>query len=187
MPFFFEIDPKLHFKIEVRLDSEFLEQELSQILKNTIVVATNIKKQYDHFIAKEGKILGQERIKLVESLDNLFILLVMMRMRLEKNISMEPASKKELNYKVPINFKPNKFTIQGKLAKDNLFGMQNFNKGFTDLIFNKIKDILIKYKSVSNGEGLLNKRLLELYRIFDDILYNSIVLRYNLENCVIDK
>ena len=65
--------------------------------------------------------------------------------------------------------------------------MQNFNKVFTELIFNKIKDILIKYKSVLNGEGLLNNRLLELYRIFDDILYNSLVLRYNLENCLIDR
>ena len=45
MPFFCEIDVNLHFKIEVRLDSDVSEQELSQLLKNTIVIATNIKKQ----------------------------------------------------------------------------------------------------------------------------------------------
>ena len=68
MPFFCEIDHKLHFNIEIRVDSELLEQDLSQLFKNTIVTATNIKKNYDYCISKEGKILGQERIKLVESL-----------------------------------------------------------------------------------------------------------------------
>lgn len=187
MPFFCEIDNKLNFNIEIMVDSELLEQDLSQLFKNTIVIATNINKQYDYFMSKEGKILGQERIQLVESLDNMFVLLVIMRIRLKKNISMDAALIKELNFKVPINVKYNKFTIQGKLTKDDLFEMQSFKKGYSVLIFNKIKEILIKYKSVLNGKGVLNDRLLELYRTFDGILYNSIVIRYKLENCLIDR
>ena len=187
MPFFCEIDVNLHFKIEVRLDSDVSEQELSQLLKNTIVIATNIKKQYDLFMAEEGKILGQERIRLVESLDNLFTFLVLMRIHLGKNLSMDPVIIKQLDIKVPIAVKHNKFSIQGKLRREDLYGMQNFTKGFTIPIYEKIKVILIKYKSVLNGESLLNDSVLGLYRTFDNILYNLIVLRYNLENCLIDK
>jgi hypothetical protein len=187
MPFICDIDPELRFKIEVRLDSALLEQELAQLLKNTIAVATYIKKQYDHFMARVGKILGQERIKLVESLDNLFVYLVMMRIRLEKNVSIDSEAIKQPDIKVPIDVRHNKFTIQGKLKRDDLFGMQNFTKGYTVLIFDKIKNILVKYKKVLNGGGFRNDSLQELYCTFDDILYSAIVLRYNLEKCLIDR
>ena len=120
MPFFCEIDHKLHFNIEIRVDSELLEQDLSQLFKNTIVTATNIKKHYDYFISKEGKILGQERIKLVESLDNIFIFLVIMRNRLEKNIQMDPNILKDLKFRVSNELKHGKFIMQGRLKKSDI-------------------------------------------------------------------
>ena len=66
---------------------------------------------------KEGRILGQERIQLIEALDNLFILLVILRIRLEKSLSTDISLTDELYYKVPIKIKVNKFAIHGKLKK----------------------------------------------------------------------
>ena len=136
---------------------------------------------------KEGRILGQERIQLIEALDNLFVNLVTLRIRLEKSLSTDISLTDELYYKVPIKIKVNKFAIHGKLKKDDLFSIKNFSEGYEGLIFNKIKQMLMKYQDALKDKQLLVHKLEELYLIFDDILYNSIVMRYNLENCLIDK
>ena len=76
--------------------------------------------------------------------------------------------------------------MQGRLKKSDISKIQNFNKGYSMLIFNKIKDILLEYRNVMNDKSIINERLTGLYHIFDDILYNSIIIRYKLENCLID-
>ncbi len=187
MPLFCDIDSNLNFTIEIMIDTDIEEQDLSQLFKNTIVSATKINKRYDHLIDKEGRILGQERIQLIEALDNLFVLLVILRIRLEKSLPADISLKDEMYYKVPIKIKVNKFAIHGKLKKDDPFKIENFSEGYEGLIFNKIKEMLMKYQDAVKDEHLQINKFAELYLIFDDILYNSIVMRYNLEICLIDR
>lgn len=184
MPLFCEIDSSLNFSIEIMIDSGLLKQPLSQLFKTTIVTATQINKEYAHFMTKEGKILGQERIQLVESLDSLFILLVILRIRLEKSLSVGVSLKE---CRAPIEMKFNKFVIQGKLERDDLYGIENFNVGYESLILEKIKELLVKYKQALQDNQVQIQKIEELYLTFDDVFYNSIAMRYNIENCLIDR
>jgi hypothetical protein len=188
MPIFFEVDTKLNFNIELMIDPLLKEMDLSQLFKNTITIATKIQKQYDVFMKKEGKILGQERTQLIEDLDSLFCFLVILHDRLKKNISIEDIYSNKVNYRVPIYVKFNKFVSQGKLRNDDLFSIENFSRGYEVLILNKIKELLLYYKNTRSTTG--NNKSLEgfeeLYRTFDEIFYNLIVMRYNLQNCLVD-
>jgi hypothetical protein len=189
MPIFFEVDNKLNFQIELLIDPVLKEMDTRRLFRSIIAIAKKIQLQYAIFIKKEGKILGQERTQLIEQLDYLFAFLSVLRDKLRERFSS--GSQIKLNYqdKVFINHQYNKFRVIGKFRKDDLFGIENFNKGYEVLIRKGIKELMVKYKDLKitrkNKKRLLNKAK-DVYQSFDDILYNVIVMRYNLQNCLID-
>jgi hypothetical protein len=150
MPLFFEIDKDLNFQVEILIDSEILRHGLLRLFRNTIGYASKISAQYDAFIARDGKILGQERIQLLEK-------------------------------------RTNKLTTFGKIVQEDLYGIKNFSSGYETLILEKIKKLLIVYKNSIQGETIRENRFGEIYSMIDDIFSNIIAVRYNLENCLIDR
>jgi len=188
MPLFCEIDRELNFRVEILFDSEILRRDLTGLFRNTIGYASKIGAQYDSFITRDGKILGQERIQLLESLDNLFIYLVMLRVRLESVHGPDRASvESNRGFKVSIEKKSNKLTASGKIVPEDLYGIKDFSSGYTTPILGKIKKLLIMYKNSIQGEAIQEHGFGEIYSMVDDIFYNIIAVRYNLENCLIDR
>jgi len=188
MPLFCEMDKDLNFRVEILSDSEILRHDLTGLFRNTIGYASKIGAQYDSFITRDGKILGQERIQLLESLDNLFIYLVMLQVRLESVHGAE-RTKAESNYgfKISIEKRSNKLTASGKIVQEDLYGIKTFSAGFATLILGKIKKLLIMYKNSIQGDEIREHGFGEIYSMIDDIFYNIIAVRYNLENCLIDR
>lgn len=188
MPLFFEIDKDLNFQVEILFDSEILRHGLPRLFRNTIGYASKISAQYDAFIARYGKILGQERIQLLESLDNLFIYLVLFRVRLESEHRPDRRPEDSTrSFKVHIEKRTNKLTTFGKIVQEDLYGIKNFSSGYETLILEKIKKLLIVYKNSIQGETIRENRFGEIYSMIDDIFSNIIAVRYNLENCLIDR
>jgi len=187
MPFFCEIDDELNFTIEIIIDPDFLNANVADLFKKAITLSTNINNQYAGFIAREGRIRGQERTQLIEALDNLFILLVMLRLKFMDVLSPPVMREEDLLYKVPLSRKLNKLVATGKLNEKELFGIKNFNEGYEKLILNKIKKLLINYKNIINSQSSSSDDSEEMFLTFDDIFYNSIIIRYNLENLLLDR
>jgi len=187
MPFFCEIDDKLNFNVEIMIDPAFSEINLPDLFKKTIVLSNSINNQYTVFIVRDGKVRGQERTQLIEALDNLFILLVVLCLKLIDVFSPRVKPEGELLYKVPFSKKLNKIVAKGKLNDRELFGIKNFNEGYENLIIDKIKKLLISYKNIINSDSSSQDEFREMFLTFDDIFYNFIIIRYNIENLLLDR
>jgi hypothetical protein len=174
--------------VEILFDSEILRHELPGLFRNTIGYASKINAQYEYFMNRDGKILGQERVKLLESLDNLFINLVMLRVRLESlHQTAGDSRSSNRSSSVHIENRHNKVVISGRIVQEDLFGIKNFNSGYETLILDKIKTLLILYKNSIQGDTIQEHGFEKMYSMIDEIFYNIVAVRYNLENCLIDR
>jgi hypothetical protein len=189
MPILFNVDKELNFQIEILIDPLLQEMDTRTLFRSIITIAKKIQLQYSTFIKEEGRILGLERTLLIENLDYLFVQLSVLRKKLKDHLISNNNILEEYQDKVFITYQFNKFSVIGKFRKEDLFSIENFKKDYEVLIRKKIKDLLVRYKYLrinrKNRKRLLNK-VKEVYHTFDDILYNIVEMRYNLQNCLID-
>ena len=89
--------------------------------------------------------------------------------------------------RVTIDTKINKFILKGTLSTKDLTSLVNFNTGYNVLILKLIKDLLLKYKNTVDSEEKLLEEYKGLYNAFDEIFNNTILIRYALENLLLDK
>ncbi|MFW6180997.1 MAG: hypothetical protein ACOC8N_04545 [Spirochaetota bacterium] len=187
MPFFFEIDERYRFSVEVLVDTGSLEQDMAGLFKKTIAVATRIGREYESMTAGEGKILGQERTHLIESLDTLFTHLVILFHRLKRNLPEERQVTEIIDFKVPLRVRYNKFVARGELSRDDLYSVRQFGRDYGERILSKIKDMLMQYKDGLNDREHRVEKFQKLYRLLDGILYNTLIMRYNIQNLLLDQ
>jgi hypothetical protein len=186
MPLFFDIDSKQRFSIEVMIGNELYTQSLSEVIARVTADSKRIKQLYTDFALKEGRIHGQGRVQIVEGLDELFGVLLFLRKSLIERAPREIASVNTVFHRVMIVIKMNKFVVKGTLDNRDLSNLVSFNTGYNVLILKEIKNLLIKCKNTLNSEELLLEKYKDLYNTFDEIFYNTILLRYAIENLLID-
>ncbi len=187
MPIFVNIDKRLRFTVEVMLGNDLDRKSLSEIIIQVTSTSKKIKQLYTTIISKEGRIHGQGRVQLVEGLDELFSVLLLLRKNLEEHTPREVSSTNELNRRVIVETKFNKFIVKGTLNSNDISGIVGFNEGYKRLILKKIKALLLKYKNTLASEEPSLDKYIDLYSGFDEIFYNTILMRYGIENLLIDK
>lgn len=187
MPLFFNIDNRLHFTVEVMFGNDLSSQRLSVIIRQVTTITKMIKQLYTGFISKMGRIHGQKRVQLVEMLDELFTVLLLLRENLKERTPQESSLKGELNMRVVVKTKINKFIVQGAMSSDDISRIESFNEGYEVLILQEVKDLLIKYKTTLDSEEASFDKYIDLYNDFDEVFYNTILMRYSVENLLIDK
>jgi hypothetical protein len=90
--------------------------------------------------------------------------------------------------KVRITSEINKFVSKGKIARDDLLGVDNFNKTYNETIMANIKNLLLHFKNAGSGEHMTTLSFYrDMFTVFDDIFYNCLIMRYNIINCRIDR
>jgi hypothetical protein len=171
----------------VLLGNELDKKSLSEIIMRVTAILKKIKQLYTGFILKEGRIYGQGRVQLVEVLDELFSMLLLLRKNLSERTPKEISSTYELNRRVTVETKINKFIAKGTLNSNNISEIVSFNEGYDVLILKKIKNLLLKYKNTLDAEEPSFNKYTDLYSCFDEIFYNTILMRYGVENLLIDK
>jgi hypothetical protein len=187
MPLFFNIDNRMRFTVQVMLGNDLDSQSLSQIIMRITTISKKIKQLYTGFMSKEGKIHGQERVQLVEGLDDLFYVLLVLRKKLTDRTPPDDLPINETGRRVIVDMKINKFIAKGILNDNDLSSIVNFNKGYEDLILKEIKELLLKYKLTLESEKTAFDKYMDLYNKFDEIFYNTVLIRYGIENLIIDK
>jgi hypothetical protein len=187
MPLFFNVDNRLRFTVEVMIGNDLYAKSLSEIIAHVTAISKKIKQIYTVFISKEGRVHGQGRVQLVEGLDELFGVLLLLRKNLEERTPREVASANELEKKVMVETRINKFIATGVLQSNDIAGIASFNEDYDLLILKTIKDLLLKYKNTLDSEKPSHDKYIDLYTVFDEIFYNTIVMRYGVENLLIDK
>ena len=75
---------------------------------------------------------------------------------------------------------------KGTLNIDDISVVTSFNEGYEGVILKKIKDLLLKYKNtLDSGEPSFDE-FMDIYSTFDGVFYNMILIRYGIENLLID-
>ncbi|HEQ71524.1 MAG TPA: hypothetical protein ENN69_03465 [Spirochaetia bacterium] len=157
------------------------------LLKTVISTTSQIKDQYDHTMARYGKLIGQGRIGLLEQLDNLFINLLLLYENLKQSTRDQYlAFQKKFEFKVMIDNKNNKYYSSGIISERDVALPNNFGQAYNELIVGNIKRLLVRYKEVMNNPAQA-ENLTDIYAIMDQVLYQFIILRYNVLKCNIDK
>jgi hypothetical protein len=169
------------------LGNDLNNKGLSEVIIGVADISKKIKKLYTGFILKEGGIYGQGRVQLVESLDELFSMLLLLRKNLTDRTPKDISPTNGLNRRVIVETKINKFIAKGTLHSNDILRIRSFNGGYEVFILKEIKDLLLNYKDTLESEEPSLDKYIDLYSCFDEIFYNTILIRYGVENLLIDK
>jgi hypothetical protein len=186
MPFFFEINDSLGYTLEVLTDTGALDRDLTTLFKNAISNATLIGKKYENMAAGDRKILGQERTQLIESLDALFTSLVILHQRLSRSLPVKP-DEQESRKKVPLRVRYNKITASGALSTEDVKRVRRFSTEYNARVLDKLKEMLLRYKNALGSTDRQAERFSDLFRILDSILYETLIIRYSIQNLLVDQ
>jgi hypothetical protein len=179
------MDEGLNYNLELLIDPETLEQELSAAFKQVVATAAHIGQVHDAVISKTGKILGQERTQLIEDLDQLFIRLAVVYAHFTRVASDKALV--DLPLRVPIEMRTTKFVASGNLSEQDVNQVTSFTKDFNTRIVSRIKDMLVAYKQAVSDETVDDEEYRRLFRSLDGILYGILILRYTIKSLLIDR
>jgi hypothetical protein len=177
----------MRFTVEVMLGNDMDRKNLSEIIMHVTAISKQIKQLHTGFISKEGRIHGQGRVRLVEGLDELFAFLLLLRKNIKERAPREASAMNEPDRRVKVEMKINKFMAIGTLNSSDISGIVSFNNGYEGLILKKLKDLLLKYKYTLDSEEPSLDKFMDLYNSIDELFYNTILIRYSIENLLIDK
>jgi hypothetical protein len=158
----------------------------AELFKKTIARAVVVKKIYTTIIDKDGRISGQKRPQLVEALDTLFIYLVVLRDKLLGNYAPLSQTRSADQVKVPLQKKFNKHVAAGSINQEDLLKITNFAGSFDSRILSKLKELLTKYNELVKA-GDKENSFNALASAFDELFYNLLLIRNNLENVSFDR
>ncbi len=183
MALFYTISNKLRFNIEIVIDTEIFSKTNPQIVRDILTSVKKIARMQNEFVASQRKIIGQNRIDYVAALDDLFTHLVVLRRNLRQYQGSETTEHEasEEHYKVPLDFQTHRIFSRGGLRREDLISIDNFSSSFNSRVLEKIKELMVQYKNfVASGNNSADD-LEELYRIFDNVFYNILILRNHIE------
>jgi hypothetical protein len=125
-------------------------------------------------------------VQLVESLDELFGMLLLLRNNLSERIPQEVSPSNGHVRRVCVETKINKFLIKGALSSKDMREIATFHEGYEVNIVNQIKNLLLTSKNTLDSQEPGYDRCKDLYNTFDNIFYTLILMRYGIENLLFD-
>jgi len=184
MPLFCDVDDSSgKLNVEISFTSAVFQRQNAEILKSIITSISLVKHKYKISIDKFKKILGQDRISLLELLDTIFTDLALLHLNFLSEMNIKSDDERLTNLKIPIRLNDNsKSIVTEGILELNKNNINNFETSFDELVVNSIKEFLNEYKNVNETKNDLN-----LILMIDSILYSILLLRYLLKNCLLDK
>jgi hypothetical protein len=120
-------------------------------------------------------------------MDDLFTLLLILKERLEDRIDGEVSFIDKAILKVDTQSSINRFVLRGMLIDSEIRKINCFDSAYDKLILREIKELLILYKDFLASKATSENEYRDLFRKFDTVFYNAIIVRFGIENLLIDK
>jgi hypothetical protein len=179
VPFFCEVNNKtFDVNIELMGINEQVKMTDNENMKAVLLIIKNTKESYEKHMLKFNKIIGQERIKLIEYIDKLFIHLFSLYYNI---IQKDSGIAKNNDLKLIFDVKANKYIATCKLDEKDISSMNDFGKNFETFILKNIKNLFNKYKEILEDNKNEKMIFTEICIIIDSIFYYILIIRYNLE------
>ena len=155
---------------EINLEIQKSEN-ITELYREAITKMLGIKKTIIKCLSNDSKIIGNERIEVIKSIDHFLTLLFGMALLYSDTPLLFTC---EIPQFFPLNIQANKakvFKIMGNLINVSEKDLTNYNEWLEKNIFNLFKEIITL--SNQNKANFINK----LVRL----LFNTIILRYKVE------
>jgi hypothetical protein len=174
------------FKVEGFIDISPSKYKLKSLFEIIVKKAGDIKEVYTKTISNDGKIVGNERSMIISEIDTFFKLLMMFRVYLNSSVEDYEALY-EINNKVEIEFFASRFKCSGFIKSEESEVSRTFGSWYDKIMIEQLKMLVHSYKTACEDGIITVDELKSLNILLDEILYQLVVIRYQVEYMVISK
>lgn len=162
---------------------------ISNCITESIELYKNINKEYLKSIANDGKIIGLERSRLLDLIDEFFNMLIMVWKKLiaGSGISKLKIENTASGFVMHLKEKDLIWEAQGKLSMDMIRPVKNFSTLFNKELSSKIKNFLNCYKESCEDGVLDSKERKKMQNELEEVFYYCLFLRFQVELCLVGK
>ncbi|MEA1910086.1 MAG: hypothetical protein U9N32_00205 [Spirochaetota bacterium] len=176
----FELNRKtLQFVLHAIVERKYMHKSQAEILSLIIDSAGKTKIGYLKSIKKNQKLVGTDRVELIENLDFLIIYLLLFLKSLNENNELFSIE----NLNLHITKRDNHFEIMGSITPDEYDLVTNFNESFNKFAGKNIEELIGYYKTILR-KG--NQNIKVIYDKIESLILHILTLRTKLEDCQID-
>ncbi|MDH5682197.1 MAG: hypothetical protein OEZ36_11455 [Spirochaetota bacterium] len=174
-----------------KVDKKDYFGQLNQMVNNMVVEAGDIRKKYIKALSNDNKISSQERSDIIKEINEFIVAILILRESLK--LSQISGTKKPAvdifndNSKLNIDVSSNgKFIISGKLKTSDVTANKKFMTWHDESFIKNLKDLLYKYHEAIADDILTSDEVKTLSGEINEIIYDSILMRYMVEFCLVD-
>lgn len=189
----FEFDEEFNLTGEGSLTGalkELEEETVAQCLRASIVSFRQVEESYLRAISNDGKIIGGERIDLLERIDdflNLILLLYCLLFtddREEVHISIKDEVK---DFYVNFTIRVTHWASGGRLTDDMVRPVRQFRKIFTEKLAPEVSHFLSDYKAALKDRRIDEQEAVQLKNDVKRMIYICIYLRFQVQMCLVSE
>ena len=161
----------------------------SGCIARMIQAFSDIDGEYRKSVGNDGRIIGGERIQIMDLIDTFLDLTILLWKILiyEKGIVQNiHISNRQSGFEITFKEQNNFWEAQGQLSKVMISPMRRFQEIYGNRLSVEIKNFLETYKKAA-ADGVLDQQELEqLNTALKQVVYYTLFLRFQLEECLID-
>ncbi len=187
----FELDAEYNMTGEGSLGSTLLapEQEsLASCFRRTVESFRKVEEMYLRAVSNDGKIIGGERVTVLDEIDNFlnFLVLLYGLLFVKKGEEYHISIKDDLK-DIYVNFtvRGGRWTSDGRLTEDIVRPAGSFRAIFTDRLAPEMSRFLSDYKTVFADGKLEEAESLRLKNDLRRIMYLCLYLRFQVQLCAV--
>ena len=174
-----------------RVDKKDYFNHLNQLVNNMVIEAGDIRKKYISAVSNDNKISSQERSDIIKEINEFISAIILLRESLK--MSQITGTNKTAgdmfneNSRLSIEVEGSgKFQINGQLKNKDIASNKNFMNWHDQSFIKSLKDLLLKYHEAIADNVLTSQEVLTLSEEIVEIIYDTILMRYMVEFCLVD-
>lgn len=155
-------------------------REIAQILGDFVKAMHAVRSLYGKLIADDGKLIGQERFELTNSLDTALNHLILLRARFEGENDFSAINIK-YDYRLNVRITGQKWSGHGLLGRYQKVNFKSFEMWLSRVLKERLTE-LIQFYASAQADGIIDSReRIVLNRAVDRLIFGIILVRLNIQ------
>lgn len=172
------------FKIEGSFEHNLGKYKLKDLFSSLIKESSEIKDAYLKAISNDGVIVGNERSEIISEVDDFFKQVVIFRQFINASLRHRDPFE-EIDFKVNLDFFASRFTATGYIKAIDIQVTINFAKWYDEKVVQGLKDLIETYRAACEDGVITVDEIVTLNEKIDEILYQLLVIRFQIEYMII--
>lgn len=161
------------------ISSKFTKLKIFELISSLSESLKNIENLYDGFMSNDGKLVGQEKIVLVRNINELIEILILMSQLIKK----EYIQVENKDYKVDIRLdSDNMFFLTFPLLIKDMDKYSTFKSWIDNTFLKNFQLFISKFKLALNDKVITHEEGVDLLKVIETILIDSLIIMHKLEH-----